>query len=144
VTVLNRYLTFSFLKIFNGTVYSRSAVKFNKRLYRQILNYISETDMNEPTCRWKYYVNFFYSYTEYFFYFPVQDNQQMLKGVVSFYYTHKITPTCFGRSLPSSRACGHTERTIIHIHPRRRQYWSRLLGTCNPLKMAVSCRNMSG
>jgi hypothetical protein len=26
----------------------------------------------------------------------------MLKGVVSFYYTHKITPTCFGSSLPSS------------------------------------------
>jgi hypothetical protein len=28
--------------------------------------------------------------------------------------------------------------------PRRRQYWSSLRGTCNPLKMAVSCRNMSG
>jgi hypothetical protein len=34
--------------------------------------------------------------------FTVQDNQQMLKGVVSFYYTHQITPTCFGSSLPSS------------------------------------------
>jgi hypothetical protein len=36
------------------------------------------------------------------FVFSVQDNQQMLKGVVSFYYTHQITPTCFGSSLPSS------------------------------------------
>jgi hypothetical protein len=32
----------------------------------------------------------------------VQDNQQTLKGVVSFYYTHKIIPTCFGSQLPSS------------------------------------------
>jgi hypothetical protein len=32
----------------------------------------------------------------------VQDNQQMLKGVVRFYYTHQITPTCFVSSLPSS------------------------------------------
>jgi hypothetical protein len=33
---------------------------------------------------------------------PVQDNQQMFKGVASFYYTHQITPTCFGSSLPCS------------------------------------------
>jgi hypothetical protein len=39
---------------------------------------------------------------------------------------------------------GHTKRTITHIHPRRRQNWSSLQGTFNPLMMAVSCRNMSG
>jgi hypothetical protein len=43
-----------------------------------------------------------------------------------------------------STAAGQTERTIIHIHLRRRQHWSNLQGTCKPLKMAVSCRNMSG
>jgi hypothetical protein len=31
-----------------------------------------------------------------FLYFSVQDGQQTLKGVVSFYYTYQITPTCFG------------------------------------------------
>jgi hypothetical protein len=27
---------------------------------------------------------------------PMQDNQQLLKGVVSFYNTHQTTPTYFG------------------------------------------------
>jgi hypothetical protein len=35
-------------------------------------------------------------YHKHAFLIPVRDNQQMLKGVVSFYYTHEITPTCFG------------------------------------------------
>jgi hypothetical protein len=37
-----------------------------------------------------------YSYRFFLLYFPVPENQQMLKAVVSFYYTHQITPTCFG------------------------------------------------
>jgi hypothetical protein len=32
-----------------------------------------------------------------------QDNQKMLKGVVSFYYTYQITPKCFG-SMPRQLA----------------------------------------
>jgi hypothetical protein len=53
-------------------------------------------------------INYMYPFTRqsviYYFIFTVirtanstvQDNQQKLKGVVSFYYTHQITPTCFG------------------------------------------------
>jgi hypothetical protein len=45
---------------------------------------------------------------------------------------------------PVATAVGHTKQTVTHTHPRRRQNWSSLQRTCNPLKMAVSCRNMSG
>jgi hypothetical protein len=127
---------------------------------------------------------------------PVQDNQQMLNGVVSVFLLYPLNyPDMFRHPIsilgglhvprkllqfclrlgwmwimvrsvkpaaaesaaagftertiihihPRRRtAAGYTERTIIHIHPRRRQNWSSLRGTCNPMKMTFGCRNMSG
>jgi hypothetical protein len=49
----------------------------------------------------------------------VQSKQQMLKGVVSFYYTHQITPTCFG-----SRQC------------RKTQYFTCKISAFFPVRMA--------
>jgi hypothetical protein len=65
----------------------------------------------------------------------VWDNQLMLKGIVNFYYTFQIYPDMFRQLMPSSgcytsktwthsTAAGHTDRRIIHIHPKHRQYWS--------------------
>jgi hypothetical protein len=92
------------------------------------------------------------------FVYSMQDNQQMLKDVVTFIILVKLPRhvsaanchlqgvTHFLLSYSSFactsggcglRAAGHNKQTITHIL-RHRQNWSSLQGTCSPLKMAVS------
>jgi hypothetical protein len=92
--------------------------------------------------------------------YPVQNNQQMLKGVVNcvlyssnypdmfrqltailrgLHVPRKLLQVCPAHRVDVSYgwlgvAAGHTKRTITHIHPRSRQNRSSLQGTYNPWK----------
>jgi hypothetical protein len=90
------YISATFVTIFRKANYKGYTTKVFEPVHKyKVLSFkvyalYFKTQKLTCMCRFKTFCHRLYP-----LYVPVQDNQQMLKGIDRFYYTHQITPTCF-------------------------------------------------